>query len=181
MWKCSFKAYQVFQITSVTTEMDITGLQWFRYNNFIYTNWNIFFNYKNLCIIFFFVLLTMLWNQEVTTSWKLSMKYPFLRKLIAMAAKYGLELLVKKNASVMQVDLDGNPIALYHDHPFSHITSGVKIGNHLYCGSLLHSYIVRLDLLKYPAQQQKKLWTSSLYKIMKCFHFMSIHCHDHIM
>ncbi|XP_010426697.1 PREDICTED: protein STRICTOSIDINE SYNTHASE-LIKE 4-like [Camelina sativa] len=91
---------------------------------------------------------------EVTTPWKLAMKYPFLRKLIYIAAKYGVELLFIKNAGVMQVDLNGKPIALYHDHPFSHITSGVKIGNHLYCGNLLHSYITRLDLLKYPAQKK---------------------------
>ncbi|KAL1199759.1 Protein STRICTOSIDINE SYNTHASE-LIKE 4 [Cardamine amara subsp. amara] len=89
-----------------------------------------------------------------TTSWKLGTKYPLLRKLVAMATKYGFELMFMKNAGIMQVDLNGNPIALYNDHPFSHITSGVKIGNHLYCGSLLHSYITRLDLLKYPAQKK---------------------------
>lgn len=71
-----------------------------------------------------------------------------------MATKYGMELMFMKNAGIMQVDLDGNPIALYHDHPFSHITSGVKIGNHLYCGNLLQFYITRLDLLKYPAQKK---------------------------
>ncbi|XP_006291226.2 protein STRICTOSIDINE SYNTHASE-LIKE 4 [Capsella rubella] len=91
---------------------------------------------------------------EVTRPWKLAMKYPLLRKLIAMAAKYGVELLSIKNASVLQVDLDGNPIASYQDHPFSHITTGVKIGNHLYFGNLLQSYIIRLDLLKYPAQNK---------------------------
>uniref|UniRef100_A0A1J3H8K7 Protein STRICTOSIDINE SYNTHASE-LIKE 6 n=1 Tax=Noccaea caerulescens TaxID=107243 RepID=A0A1J3H8K7_NOCCA len=90
----------------------------------------------------------------VTTLWKLGMKYPFLRKLTAMAAKYGFDPMFMKNAGVLQVDLDGKPIALYHDHKSSHITSGVKIGNHLYYGSLLHSHIMRLDLLKYPAQKK---------------------------
>lgn len=71
-----------------------------------------------------------------------------------MAAKYGFDPMFMKNAGVLQVDLDGKPIALYHDHKSSHITSGVKIGNHLYYGSLLHSHIMRLDLLKYPAQKK---------------------------
>ncbi|ESQ45367.1 hypothetical protein EUTSA_v10010472mg [Eutrema salsugineum] len=88
----------------------------------------------------------------VTTLWKLSMKYPFLRKLTVMAAKYGFEPMFAENAGVLQVDLDGKPIALYHDRKISHITTGVKIGRYLYCGSLLHSHIIRLDLLKYPAQ-----------------------------
>ncbi|VYS60068.1 unnamed protein product [Arabidopsis thaliana] len=91
----------------------------------------------------------------VTTLWKLSMKYPFLRKITAMAAKYGYEPMFMENAGVLQVDLDGNPIAYYHDQALSHITTGVKIGNYLYCGSLWHSHILRLDLLKYPAQNKK--------------------------
>ncbi|CAH2064391.1 unnamed protein product [Thlaspi arvense] len=87
----------------------------------------------------------------VTTLWKLSMMFPFLRKLTAMAAKYGFEPMFMENAGVLQVDLDGKPIAWYHDHKSSHITTGVKIGKYLYCGSLKHSGIMRLDLLKYPA------------------------------
>jgi hypothetical protein len=83
------------------------------------------------------------------------MKYPFLRKITAIAAKYGVELMFMKNAGVLQVDLDGNPIAYYHDQRLSHITTGIKIGNYLYCGNILHSYIIRLDLLKYPAQKKK--------------------------
>ncbi|CAA7019320.1 unnamed protein product [Microthlaspi erraticum] len=89
----------------------------------------------------------------VTTLWKLLMKYPFLRKITDMTVKYGFNPIGLENAGVLQVDLDGNPIALYRDHKLSHITTGVKIGNHLYCGSLLHSHIMRLDLLKYPAQK----------------------------
>ncbi|AEE78791.1 putative strictosidine synthase transcription factor WD40-like family [Arabidopsis thaliana] len=90
-----------------------------------------------------------------STLWRLSMKYPFLRKITAIAAKYGVELMFMKNAGVLQVDLDGNPIAYYHDQRLSHITTGIKIGNYLYCGNILHSYIIRLDLLKYPAQKKK--------------------------
>ncbi|KAL1199760.1 Protein STRICTOSIDINE SYNTHASE-LIKE 6 [Cardamine amara subsp. amara] len=91
---------------------------------------------------------------RVTTLWKLTMKYPFLRKLTAMVAKYGYEPMIMEDAGVMQVDLDGNPIAYYHDRRHTHVTTGVKIGNYLYCGSLLHSHIMRLDLLKYHAHKK---------------------------
>ncbi|KAF2606592.1 hypothetical protein F2Q68_00043411 [Brassica cretica] len=90
----------------------------------------------------------------VTTLWKLSFRYPFIRKLQALAATYGFNTMIMENAGVLQVDLDGKPIALYHDPKHSHVTSGVKIGKYLYCGSLLDSHIVRLDLLKYPAQKR---------------------------
>ncbi|CAN8254741.1 unnamed protein product [Cochlearia groenlandica] len=91
----------------------------------------------------------------VTTLWKLSVKYPLLRKLTAIAAKYGYEPLFVENAGVLQVDLDGNAVALYSDRTITHITSGVKIGNHLYCGCLVDSRIIRLDLSKYPAQKKR--------------------------
>ena len=87
--------------------------------------------------------------------WKLAFRYPFLRKLTAIAANYGLDpMIFMANAGVLGVDLEGKPIALYHDHKLSHMTTGVKIGRYLYCGSLLHSHIARLDLLKYPAQKR---------------------------
>ncbi|CAH8364483.1 unnamed protein product [Eruca vesicaria subsp. sativa] len=98
----------------------------------------------------------------VTVLWKLAFRYPFFRKLTAIAARYGFDPMVfMENAGVLKVDADGKPIALYHDHKHSHMTTGVKIGRYL---SLLHSHIVRLDLLKYPAQ--KKLKPSSMKMIM---------------
>ncbi|KFK34387.1 hypothetical protein AALP_AA5G138500 [Arabis alpina] len=90
----------------------------------------------------------------VTKLWKLSMKHPFLRKITAIAAKYGIEPMFMENSGVLQVDLEGNPIALYHEQSLSHLSTGLKIGKYLYCGSLLHSHIMRLDLLKYPAQRK---------------------------
>lgn len=86
--------------------------------------------------------------------WKLSFRYPFIRKLQGLAAKYGFDTMIFENAGVLQVDLDGKPIALYHDPKHSHVTSGVKIGKYLYCGNLVYSHILRLDLLKYPAQKR---------------------------
>ncbi|KAG2329336.1 hypothetical protein Bca52824_000516 [Brassica carinata] len=91
----------------------------------------------------------------VTVLWKLAFRYPFLRKITGLAAKYGFEpMIFMENAGVLEVDLDGKPMALFHDRKHSHMTTGVKIGRYLYCGSLLHSHIVRLDLLKYPAQKR---------------------------
>ncbi|KAG2239273.1 hypothetical protein Bca52824_090133 [Brassica carinata] len=89
----------------------------------------------------------------VTTLRKLSMRYPLLRKVTAMVAKWGFNLMFAEDAGVLQVDLEGKPIALYHDRKITHLTTGVKIGEYLYCGSLLHSSILRLHLLKYPAEK----------------------------
>lgn len=121
----------------------------------------------------------MLWlcKQGVTTLWNISLKYPFLRKLTAMVAKYGVDLMFMENAGVLQVDLDGNPIAYYHDPKLSHIATCDKIGKYLYCGSLSQSHILRLDLLKYPAQN-KKLWNIMFSQIRKVSILgRSIHCH----
>jgi hypothetical protein len=43
----------------------------------------------------------------------------------------------------------------------------------------LHSYIIRLDLLKYPAQK-KKLWNIKVYTSTKNFHFRSMHFHKNV-
>ncbi|XP_010426700.1 PREDICTED: protein STRICTOSIDINE SYNTHASE-LIKE 7 [Camelina sativa] len=91
----------------------------------------------------------------VTTLWNISLKYPFLRKLAAMVAKYGVDLMFMVDAGVMQVDLDGNPIAYYHDPKLSHIATCDKIGKYLYCGSLMHSHMLRVDIQKYPAQKKQ--------------------------
>ena len=110
----------------------------------------------NVMILSFGIIVCFsLFLKGVAVLWKLAFRYPFLRKLTAIAANYGLDpLIFMANAGVLGVDLDGKPIALYHDHKLSHMTTGVKIGRYLYCGSLLHSHIVRLDLLKYPAQKR---------------------------
>ena len=58
---------------------------------------------------------------------------------------------MEKNGGVLAVDMEGKPIAHYYDSSFSWISSGIKIGNHIYCGSPLNHYIIRLDLKQYPA------------------------------
>nr|POF23128.1 protein strictosidine synthase-like 6 [Quercus suber] len=59
---------------------------------------------------------------------------------------------MEKNGGVLAVDLAGNPIAHYYDPGLALVSSGIKIGNHLYCGSMVLPYIVRLNLKQYPAQ-----------------------------
>lgn len=51
-----------------------------------------------------------------------------------------------KNSGVVSVSLDGQPIALYSDPNLMFTTSGLKIGNYLYYGSIYKSHISRIDL-----------------------------------
>ncbi|PIN09897.1 putative alkaloid synthase/Surface mucin Hemomucin [Handroanthus impetiginosus] len=82
-------------------------------------------------------------------------RYPSIRKIIGMMEKYTGRPHTEKNGGVIAVDLDGKPTAHYHDPDISLVSSGVKIGDHLYCGSLVRSYIVRLNLSQYPATPAK--------------------------
>lgn len=58
---------------------------------------------------------------------------------------------MEKNGGVIAVDLDGKPTAVYHDRDISAMSSAVKIGDHLYCGSVSSPYILRLNVDRYPA------------------------------
>lgn len=86
-----------------------------------------------------------------TYSWELAMRYPVIRKAVAMVMKYVGKPRMEKNGGVIAVDLEGKPIAHYYDAEFSMISSVIRIGNHLYCGSLHYPFIIRLDLNKYAA------------------------------
>ncbi|XP_061373085.1 protein STRICTOSIDINE SYNTHASE-LIKE 7-like isoform X3 [Gastrolobium bilobum] len=54
-------------------------------------------------------------------------RYPFIRKAIAMVTKYVVSLPLSKNGGVIAVDLEGKPTAHYYDPELS-LTSGIKIG-----------------------------------------------------
>nr|XP_029145727.1 protein STRICTOSIDINE SYNTHASE-LIKE 7 [Arachis hypogaea] len=77
-------------------------------------------------------------------------KYPLIRKALGMFAKYVVNPSIAKNGGVISVDLDGKPIAHYSD-PKLALASGIKIGDHIYCGSLFYPFILRLDVKQYPA------------------------------
>ncbi|XP_037497315.1 protein STRICTOSIDINE SYNTHASE-LIKE 5 [Jatropha curcas] len=89
---------------------------------------------------------------EITTFWKAVFKYPFVRKLAGIVLKHKGNIGdTGKNGGVFVVDLEGKLISHYYDPELKLISSSVKIGNHLYCGSITYPYIIRLNLAKYPA------------------------------
>ncbi|CAK7355517.1 unnamed protein product [Dovyalis caffra] len=89
---------------------------------------------------------------ETTAFWELAFKYPFLRKLIGIFTKYVGEVHAAKCSGVFVVDLDGKPAEHYYDPGLALLSSGVKIGNHIYCGSIVYPYIIRVDIEKHPAR-----------------------------
>ncbi|KAE8010719.1 hypothetical protein FH972_007062 [Carpinus fangiana] len=85
-------------------------------------------------------------------SWDLAARYPFIRKVIAIMEKYRVRPRIEKNSGILAVDLAGKPTAHYYDPGLSFLTSGIKIGDHLYCGSIVLPYITRLNLKEHPAR-----------------------------
>ena len=71
---------------------------------------------------------------------------------MVIVEKYIARLPSGKNAGVLAVDLEGKLVAHYHDHELSSVTSGIKIGNRLYCGSLTYPHIISLNLDQHPAR-----------------------------
>ncbi|GER29336.1 calcium-dependent phosphotriesterase superfamily protein [Striga asiatica] len=84
-------------------------------------------------------------------SWVLLQRHPFIRKVIAIMERYIGRPRTEKDGGVIAVDLDGTPTAHYCDRELFLTTTGVKIGEFLYCGSLVSPYILRLNLTQYPA------------------------------
>ncbi|XP_057462937.1 protein STRICTOSIDINE SYNTHASE-LIKE 5-like [Actinidia eriantha] len=90
-------------------------------------------------------------STEVSFYWDLAQKYPLIRKCFAIMERYVGRPHMEKNGGLLAVDMEGKPLAHYHDRQLSLITGGLKIGPHLYCCSLVNPYIIRLDLTQYPA------------------------------
>ncbi|KAM4129033.1 hypothetical protein ACJW30_02G214400 [Castanea mollissima] len=91
-------------------------------------------------------------NRGHTLEFDIAFRYPFIRKILIIVEKYIGRPHIEKNGGVLAVDLAGNPIAHYYDPGLAMVSSGIKIGNHLYCGSVVLPYIIRLNLKQYPAQ-----------------------------
>ncbi|CAJ1942247.1 unnamed protein product [Sphenostylis stenocarpa] len=77
-------------------------------------------------------------------------RYPFIRKVAAIVTKYVVNLPISKNGGFLVVDLEGKPTAHYYDPKLS-LTSAIKIGNHIYAGSIEYPFVTRFDIEKYPA------------------------------
>ena len=90
--------------------------------------------------------------QGYTLQWDLAYRYPFIRKVLIIMKKYIGQLYLDKNAGVLAVDLAGEPLAHYYDPGLALVSSGIKIGNHSYCGSVSYPYIIRLNLKQYPVR-----------------------------
>ncbi|KAF3440859.1 hypothetical protein FNV43_RR19145 [Rhamnella rubrinervis] len=89
---------------------------------------------------------------EITPFWNLAVRHPFIRKVLAIMDRYVGRPQTEKNSGVFAVDLEGKPVAHYYDPGLSLLSTGIKIGNHLYCGSVVYPYIIRLNLEQHPAQ-----------------------------
>ncbi|PHU26860.1 Protein STRICTOSIDINE SYNTHASE-LIKE 6 [Capsicum chinense] len=90
---------------------------------------------------------------EKTYAWDLAQRYPIIRKIMGIIVKYVGTPHVEKNGGVLSVDLQGNPVEHYYDGDLTMVSSGMKIGDHLYCGSVKTPYMLRLNLKQYPAVQ----------------------------
>lgn len=84
--------------------------------------------------------------------WDLALKYPFIRKGLGIMERYVGRPHMEKNSGVFAVDLEGKPVAHYYDPRLSMLSTGIKIGNHLYFGSIVYPYIIRLDLDQHSAK-----------------------------
>lgn len=88
---------------------------------------------------------------EHSYEWDLARRYPFIRKVMAFLEKYLKRPSVEKNAGALAVDLEGKPIEQYYDRELAFVTTGIKIGEHLYLGNLIKPFIIRLNITQYPA------------------------------
>ncbi|KAI3668935.1 hypothetical protein L6452_40152 [Arctium lappa] len=83
--------------------------------------------------------------------WKYTQTYPFMRKIFAFTLKHFHKMPdIMKFGGVIVLDLEGKPIGGYYDDTWRMTSSGVKIGEHLYLGSVTKPYILRLNLSQYP-------------------------------
>ncbi|KAL9327188.1 hypothetical protein ACSQ67_007833 [Phaseolus vulgaris] len=85
-----------------------------------------------------------------TSELDLAFRYPFIRKIAAIITKYVWNVPLSKNGGFVVVDLEGKPTAHYYD-PKLALTSAIKIGNHIYAGSIFYPFVTRFDTGKYPA------------------------------
>ncbi|TKV95156.1 hypothetical protein SEVIR_9G342900v4 [Setaria viridis] len=90
-----------------------------------------------------------------TLQWDLLMKYPFVRKLLYLVEKFVAVPHGLKNSGTMSVTLDGEPVSTYTDPGLALATGWLKVGKHLYYGSLTKTYLSRIDVTKSSAELNK--------------------------
>ncbi|CAL4923620.1 unnamed protein product [Urochloa decumbens] len=87
-----------------------------------------------------------------TLQWDLLMKYPFLRKLMYLVEKFAAIPHGPKDSGAISVTPDGEPVSMYTDPGLGLSTGWLKVGKHLYYGSLKKTYLSRIDLTKSSAE-----------------------------
>lgn len=75
-------------------------------------------------------------------------RHRLVRKSMAILERYVSLQFIQKNGGIFSVDLQGNPTAHLYDPAMSHITSAIKVDDHLYIGSLHYPHIIRFNLSK---------------------------------
>ncbi|BBH08090.1 Protein STRICTOSIDINE SYNTHASE-LIKE 6, partial [Prunus dulcis] len=87
-----------------------------------------------------------------TLAWDLAVRYPFIKKSYGNYGEVHRETSVEKNVwRFWPFDLvNGNLISHYYDPGLSLVSSVIKIGNHIFCGSIIHPYMLRLNIQQYP-------------------------------
>ncbi|XP_024978344.1 protein STRICTOSIDINE SYNTHASE-LIKE 6-like [Cynara cardunculus var. scolymus] len=89
------------------------------------------------------------WGNSLLT--KFIQTYPFARKILAFIFKHLHKMPeLMKFGGVIALDLEGNTIRGYYDDSWKMTTSGLKIGEHLYMGSIIRPHILRLNLTQNP-------------------------------
>ncbi|XP_078442376.1 protein STRICTOSIDINE SYNTHASE-LIKE 6-like [Wolffia australiana] len=77
----------------------------------------------------------------------LLLRYPMVRKIAHILSKYGdFTSSLLKGSGLLAVSVEGEPFFLYQDKALSQTTVGLKIGKHLYYGSLVSGYLSRIHL-----------------------------------
>jgi len=87
-----------------------------------------------------------------TPQWDLLMKYPFVRKLVYLVEKFVALPHGVKNSGAVSVTPDGEPVSMYTDPRLALTTGWLKVGNHLYYGSLTENFLSRIDLTESSAE-----------------------------
>uniref|UniRef100_A0A803MAP7 Strictosidine synthase conserved region domain-containing protein n=1 Tax=Chenopodium quinoa TaxID=63459 RepID=A0A803MAP7_CHEQI len=78
--------------------------------------------------------------------------YRFVRKSLLIMDRYISKRHIQRNGGILGVDLEGNPTVHVYDPAMSLITSGIKIEDHLYIGSLNYDHIIRFNLSSLSSQ-----------------------------
>ncbi|XVE87514.1 hypothetical protein DITRI_Ditri18aG0124000 [Diplodiscus trichospermus] len=89
---------------------------------------------------------------EYTMFWDIASRYPLVRKAVTIVDRLIGGVNMVKNSGLFVVDMDGKPVAQYQDVELKYISTGMKIKNHLYCGSVCYPYIIRLNLDQHAAK-----------------------------